>query len=92
MAMSGVTVGISSSLVPALLAEVYGLDNLGAVRALSSSIAVFATSIMPVSMGFLLSRGIPMHLLVLMSLIYTTIAIYLNYRTRAGYTLRLTEA
>ncbi len=55
--LTGVSVGFSSTLSTALLAEVYGTRNLGGIRAALSSITVFGTALSPAFFGFLLDQG-----------------------------------
>lgn len=57
MSFLGVTMGAGSSIKTALWAELYGRGVLGRVRSLFSSIVVFATSVCPILMGWLLEYG-----------------------------------
>jgi predicted MFS family arabinose efflux permease len=53
----GVTAGMAHIGMTAFWAEAYGLDHLGAIRAMMSSISVFATAIGPIAMGAMMDRG-----------------------------------
>jgi len=58
MALLGISYGIASTLFGALWPEVYGLANLGAVRAITVSAAVLATAVGPGVTGTLIDEGI----------------------------------
>ncbi len=54
----GVTAGAASSLGSALWVELYGVENLGRVRSLGASVAVFSAAAGPAVMGVLFHRGL----------------------------------
>jgi MFS family permease len=58
MVLLGISYGISSTLFGSLWPEVYGLANLGAVRSVTVSAAVFATAAGPGLTGTLIDRGV----------------------------------
>lgn len=58
LTLTGVAMGLSSTIKTALLAEVYGTENLGSIRAMSATVMVFSTALSPALFGFLLDRGI----------------------------------
>lgn len=58
MVTLGISYGISSTLFGALWPEIYGLKNLGAIRSVTVSAAVFATAAGPGLTGTLIDRGI----------------------------------
>jgi sugar phosphate permease len=57
MVLLGISYGIASTLFGALWPEIYGLENLGAVRSITVSAAVLATAIGPGVTGTLIDRG-----------------------------------
>lgn len=57
MVLLGVSYGISSTLFGALWPEIYGLANLGAIRSITVSAAVFAAAAGPGLTGTLIDRG-----------------------------------
>jgi MFS family permease len=57
MVLLGISYGIASTLFGALWPEIYGLENLGAVRSITVSAAVLATAIGPGLTGTLIDRG-----------------------------------
>jgi len=58
MALIGVTAGGATVLFGTVWAELYGLDHLGAIRALAVSLMVFATALGPGAMGVLIDLGV----------------------------------
>ncbi|MDN2567852.1 MFS transporter [Aquibium sp. A9E412] len=59
MGLLGVSYGFSSTLFGAVWPEIYGIRHLGAVRALTVAIMVFATAMGPGITGFLIDLGVP---------------------------------
>ena len=53
----GVTTGISYSAMTAFWAEVYGLDHLGAIRAMVIAISVFASALGPLILGVMMDAS-----------------------------------
>ena len=58
MVLLGISYGVSSTLFGALWPEIYGLANLGGVRSITISAAVFATAAGPGLTGTLIDRGL----------------------------------
>jgi MFS family permease len=58
MGLMGISYGFSNTIFGALWPEIYGLAHLGAVRALTVAIGVFATAMGPGITGFLIDRGV----------------------------------
>jgi len=58
MALAGATTGAFFTSSTAIWAETYGTVHLGAIRALSSAIMVFATAAAPALFGWLLDSGV----------------------------------
>ena len=54
----GATSGIGYTGLTALWAEIYGVKNLGAIKSLFTSIAVFASALGPLAMGFMMDGGV----------------------------------
>ena len=71
---SGVTSGANFAIVGAVWAEIYGIAHLGAIRALVAALMVFASALSPVSMGWLIDRGITMETIAVLCLGYVIIA------------------
>ena len=60
MLLIGLSYGFSATLIGALWPEVYGVRNLGSVRALAVSAMVAATAIGPGLSGYLIDTGTPL--------------------------------
>lgn len=58
MGLLGISYGFSSTLFGAVWPEVYGLKHLGAIRALTVAIMVFATAMGPGLTGYLIDLGV----------------------------------
>lgn len=58
MALLGVSNGLSTTLFGAVWPEIYGLKNLGSIRALIVSASVLASAIGPGLTGYLIDRGV----------------------------------
>ncbi|HEY9079794.1 MFS transporter [Magnetovibrio sp.] len=56
--LGGLTVGASGVLISAAWAETFGVRHLGAIRSLTSSMAVVSTALAPALVGWLLDAGI----------------------------------
>tara|TARA_Y100000588_G_scaffold394004_1_gene512310 strand:+ start:2068 stop:2910 length:843 start_codon:yes stop_codon:yes gene_type:complete len=72
MFTSGMTVGIRVTIGGAIWPEIYGVNNLGGIRALATFFMVLSTAIAPVSMGYLIDAGVTMELIALGCFIYMT--------------------
>ncbi len=72
MFTSGMTVGIRVTIGGAIWPEIYGVNNLGGIRALATFFMVLSTAIAPVSMGYLIDAGITMEMIALGCFIYMT--------------------
>lgn len=58
LGLAGVSQGLQFTTQGGLWAELYGVRRLGAVRAVISALAVFATALAPASMGALIDLGV----------------------------------
>ena len=70
MSMTGVTVGVRITIGGAIWAEIYGVENLGAIRSLATSFLVVSTALSPVVMGWMIDYGVSVESLALMCLAY----------------------
>lgn len=57
MALLGMSIGATSPVIGALWAEIYGTENIGAIRSLMSSIMIISTAIAPVLFGVFIDSG-----------------------------------
>lgn len=58
MAFLGMGIGMMSTVIGSVWAEVYGTKNLGSIRALVTSIMIISTSVSPILLGFFIDRQI----------------------------------
>jgi MFS family permease len=65
LGMAGLSFGCVSVTMPALWAEVFGVDSLGAISSIVGSAGVFATALSPALFGWLLAGGLDVDLLIL---------------------------
>lgn len=56
--LTGLTAGSMANIGSAMWAEIYGVEQLGRIRGLSSASAVFAAASSPALMGYLFNRGV----------------------------------
>ena len=70
MILSGITVGMRITIGGAVWAEIYGVENLGAIRSLAASCMVVSTALSPVVMGWMIDRGVSVEALAWMCLAY----------------------
>jgi MFS family permease len=71
---SGFTLGAGGTIGGALWAEAYGVGHLGAIRSMTSAITVFSTAASPVTMGWLIDRGVSMEAIAAASAVWTVLA------------------
>lgn len=64
LGMAGLSFGSVTVTMPALWAEVFGVDSLGAISSVVGSAGVFATALSPALFGWLLDGGLDVDLLV----------------------------
>lgn len=60
MMAAGIAIGCGHTMVNAVLAELYGTANMGAVRGLVSAMAVCLSALSPLLFGLLIDAGVPM--------------------------------
>ena len=57
LVMMGITVGMSGTIKSSILAEVYGIEKLGAIRSLFTMFMVVSTALGPLIVGWMIDRG-----------------------------------
>lgn len=70
----GMTIGITSPVVNAAWAELYGVLHLGSIRALAAALMVFSTAISPGGFGVLIDRGVTMNTIAISGGLYALLA------------------
>lgn len=79
MALFGTTMGMGNAIKSALWAELYGSEMIGRVRSLYTSLMVFATSLSPFIVGWLLDWNVSISAILLMAMITVTIGTMLAF-------------
>lgn len=64
LGLFGVTIGMLQPIMSAMLAERYGVANLGAIRSMVIAVLVFAAAAAPVTMGWLLDAAVPLETII----------------------------
>ncbi len=70
MGLTGITVGVRITIGGAVWAEIYGVENLGAIRSLATSFMVVSTALSPVVFGWMVDYGVSVESIALMCLAY----------------------
>ena len=70
LCLTGVTVGVRITIGGAIWAEIYGVENLGAIRSLATSFMVVSTALSPVVFGWLIDYGVSVESIALMCLVF----------------------
>ncbi len=77
MALLGVTNGLTNVLLSSLWAEIYGVNHLGSIKALTGSLMVFSTALATAIFGYLIDLGNTIENISLICLVYTVLSIVL---------------
>ena len=75
MSLLGVTNGVSTVLLSSLWAEIYGVNYLGSIKALTGSLMVFSTALATAVFGILIDLGYSIENIAIFCSIYTAISI-----------------
>ena len=70
LCLTGITVGVRITIGGAIWAEIYGVENLGAIRSLATSFMVVSTALSPVVFGWLIDYGVSVESIALMCLAF----------------------
>ncbi len=87
LALTGVTVGIQSTITAPFLMEMYGSKHLGSIKSLATAIMVFCTAVSPVLFGWLIDTNIQIETLALASAVFmlaTSLLAFYAYRLKSG--------
>ncbi len=85
LALTGVTVGIQSTITTPFFTEMYGSKHLGSIKSLGTAIMVFCTAVSPVLFGWLIDIDIKTETLALTSALFmlaTSLLAFYAYRLR----------
>ena len=75
MGLLGVSNGLTNVLLSSLWAEIYGVNYLGSIKALTGSLMVFSTALATAVFGILIDLGYSIENIAVLCSIYTTISI-----------------
>lgn len=70
----GVTSGMSATVGTAVWVELYGVLRIGAIRAFTAALGVFSSALSPVTIGWLIDKGVSMESVALLCLVYLLLA------------------
>jgi MFS family permease len=73
MLLAGFSSGANFTVIGAVWAELYGVAHLGAIRAFTSALMVFATALAPLVMGRMIDAGVSMEVIALLSAAYAVV-------------------
>lgn len=74
MGLVGATMGIGSTIKPALFAEIYGRNLVGTVQSLYSTVMVFSTAVSPFLVGWMLDASFSMESILMLATLSSLLA------------------
>ena len=77
MGLLGVTNGLTNVLLSSLWAEIYGVNHLGSIKALTGSLMVFSTALATAIFGYLIDLKYSIDTIAILCSVYTVISILL---------------
>jgi len=75
MGLMGISNGLTNVLISSFWAEIYGVNYLGSIKALTGSLMVFSTALATAVFGFLIDMGYSIENIALLCAIYVAISI-----------------
>ena len=85
MGLLGITNGLANVIISSLWAEIYGVNYLGSIKALTGSLIVFSTAFATAVFGILIDYGYSIEKISIFCLIYTVISTALILFFRNSY-------
>ncbi len=80
MGLTGVTMGLGSTMKAALWAELYGSNRIGTVQSLFATVIVLSTALSPFLVGWMLDSSFTMHTILMIAVLSTALACLLSLR------------
>ena len=77
MGFMGISNGLTNVLISSFWAEIYGVDYLGSIKALTGSLMVFSTALATAVFGILIDLGYSIENIAFLCAIYTAISIFI---------------
>lgn len=75
MFLTGMSMGLGSTIKSALLADIFGVASIGAVRSLFSTVMVISTAVGPALFGYLLNQNVSFNHLIVLSIILALVSV-----------------
>jgi MFS family permease len=85
MGLLGITNGLANILMSSFWAEIYGVNYLGSIKALTGSLMVFSTALATVTFGFLIESGYSIEDIAIVCSIYILISLSIVLIFRSLY-------
>ena len=85
MSLLGITNGLTNVLLSSLWAEIYGVNYLGSIKALTGSLMVFSTALATAIFGSLIDLGYSIENIAVLCSLYTVISILLVLIYKKNY-------
>ena len=89
MGFMGISNGLTNVLISSFWAEIYGVNYLGSIKALTGSLMVFSTALATVVFGTLIDLGYSIENIAFLCAIYTAISIFIVIIFQNSYKPRL---
>jgi MFS family permease len=86
--LTGINTGMALTATSSLWAELYGVENLGAIKSMASALSVFASALGPISMGGLMDLGLSIDSVCLLFALFATVGAVLIVFALRGPRLR----
>jgi len=77
MGLMGISNGLTNVLISSFWAEIYGVNHLGSIKALTGSLMVFSTALATTVFGILIDLGYSIENIAFLCAIYTAISIFI---------------
>ncbi|MDZ7763674.1 MAG: MFS transporter [Melioribacteraceae bacterium] len=78
LTLTGVSIGLSGTIKAAVIAEIYGTNNLGGIRSIFATIAILGTALSPFLFGWLIDNGYNFSHIILLGLVISVIVAVLS--------------
>ena len=85
MGFMGISNGLTNVLMTSFWAEIYGVNYLGSIKALTGSLMVFSTALATVVFGYLIDFGYSIENIAFLCVIYTSISIVIVIIFKKAY-------
>lgn len=83
--LTGLSVGLSSTIKTSVVAEIYGTKNLGSVRSVFATLMVISTALGPLLFGYMLDHGFHFSSIISFSLIIVIFVSVITLRLERNY-------